>query len=255
MSTPPREAIRFHHIALGSTRITDALPVLVGRLGGIPESGGPSREFRWAAWLYAGGGRLEVIEPRGPDGFLHRFLARRGPGIHHVTFIVPSLAAACARAEAAGHEIVGRDESDPGWMTAFLHPKRALGIVVQIVQSPGEALRPWEVPSGPPDPPPAVRVVGLRLKAPSPDRARRQWVAILGAREEPPECPKEDGDGALVYRWPDSPMRIAVDVDPGAEAGPVAIEIATDEGGEMRSASDRGLASLFRETKVPGPAS
>jgi len=251
MPTAPREAIRFHHIALGSARITDALPILVGRLGGIPESGGPSREFRWAAWLYSGGGRLEVIEPRGPDGFLHRFLARRGPGIHHVTFIVPSLAAACRRAEADGHEIVGRDESDPAWRTAFLHPKRALGIVVQFAQSPGEALRPWEVPSGQPDPPAAVRVVGLRLTAPSLDRARRQWVTILGGREEP----AEDGDGALVYRWPDSPMRVAVDVDPDAEAGPIAIEIAAGEGGALPSASDRGLASLFRETKVRGPAS
>src|SRR5262249_20767892 len=193
--------------------------------------------------LYSGGGRLEVIEPRGPDGFLHRFLARRGPGIHHVTFIVPSLAAACRRAEAEGHEIVGRDESDPGWLTAFLHPRRALGIVVQFAPSPGEALRPWEVPAGPPDPPPAVRALGRRLAAPSPHGARRQWVEILGAREEL----AEDGDGALVYRWPDSPMRIAVDVDPGVEAGPIAIEIAAGEGSALPSGSDRGLASLFRE--------
>src|SRR3989442_12626720 len=89
----------------------------------------------------------DALPTYGADGFLHRFLARRGPGVHHVTFLVPSLAAACARAEAEGYEIVGRDESDSGWMTAFLHPKQALGIVVQLAQSAGrEGGRPWEVP-------------------------------------------------------------------------------------------------------------
>src|SRR5574341_899365 len=113
--------IAFDHVALALPRLADAPAVLVGVLGGVPEASAPSRGFNFGCWRYAGGGRIEVLEPAGADGFVHRFLAQRGPGVHHVTFKVPSLAEACARAEAHGYAIVGRDESRPAWKEAFLH--------------------------------------------------------------------------------------------------------------------------------------
>src|SRR5439155_5728681 len=73
--------------------------------------------------------------------------------------IVPSLRGVCERAAAAGHAIVGYDDSNPEWREAFLHPKRALGIVVQLVEivetrprSDGERRSRWVVPPGPPNP-------------------------------------------------------------------------------------------------------
>lgn len=211
---------RLDHIAIAARRIADATDVLVGRLGGRPESGGPGAAFRWACWRFAGGGRLEVIEPAGHDGFLHRFLAARGPGVHHVTFLVADLGRACDRAEAEGYRLVGRDEADPDWKVAYLHPKEALGIVVQLAWSSGRTgRRPWEVPPGPPGPPAPARVLGLRLRARSAERARTQWERALAGTvvAGSPET--------LVFRWPASPMRLVVDVVPGAEEGPVAVEI------------------------------
>ncbi len=212
----------FDHIAIATDRLADAPPFLVGELGGAPDSGGSGRGFRFACWRFAGGGRIEALEPHGEDGFLHRFLAQRGPGIHHVTFMVPSLREACDRAEAGGYQVVGYDDSAPGWATAYLHPRQALGIVVQLAQSAGGGgPRPWAVPPGPPDPPPAVTVVGLRLRAHSAERARAQWEAIL--QGDPSAAP----DASLVYRWPGSPMRLAVEIDPAAEEGPLGIEVAS----------------------------
>jgi methylmalonyl-CoA/ethylmalonyl-CoA epimerase len=209
-----------HHLAIAMSRIADAVDVLVGRLGGIPESGGPGGAFRWACWRYAGGGRIEVIEPAGPDGFLHRFLAARGPGIHHVTFKVTDLGDACARAEAQGYRLVGRDETDPDWKVAYLHPKEALGIVVQLGQSSGrDVRRPWAVPPGPTAPPPSARVLGLRMRARSAERARTQWERALGGT-----IAAGSGD-TLVFRWPGAPMRVAVEIAPGADEGPVAVEL------------------------------
>ncbi|HET7344152.1 MAG TPA: VOC family protein, partial [Methylomirabilota bacterium] len=166
-------AIRFDHIAIAAARIADAPAVLAGALGGVPAIGAASAAYTWATWRYANGGHLEVLEPRGEDGFLHRFLAARGPGVHHVTFRVPSLADACARAAERGYRIVGHDASDPAWSEAFLHPKEALGIVVQIVESPDEPPRGhWRKPPPmPPDPPPPGAIVGLRRRALG--RARR----------------------------------------------------------------------------------
>ena len=73
--------IEFDHIAMAVGRMADAPAVLVGTLGGTPTGeGGPSGAYTWAQWRFAGGGRLEILEPIGEDGFLHRFLASRGPG-------------------------------------------------------------------------------------------------------------------------------------------------------------------------------
>jgi methylmalonyl-CoA/ethylmalonyl-CoA epimerase len=210
----------FDHIAIGMERMADATDVLVGRLGGRPDSGGPGGGFRWAAWSYEGGGSIEVIEPAGADGFLHRFLAARGPGIHHVTFKVASLADAMARAEAQGYRLVGRDESDPDWLVSYLHPKEAQGIVVQLGQSGGRyGRRPWEVPSGPAGAPPPVRVLGLRTRARTAERARLQWERALGGTLV------HATSAELVFRWTPSPMRIVAEVAPDLDEGPVAIEL------------------------------
>jgi methylmalonyl-CoA/ethylmalonyl-CoA epimerase len=169
--------IRFDHIAIGMSRMADATEMLVGILGGVPAYGQPSGVFRWGSWTFEGGGAIEILEPMGDHGFLHRFLGERGPGVHHVTFMVPSLDEVSARAERAGYDVVGRDDRDPGWKEAFLHPKQALGIVVQFAESAGGDGEPqphWQPPPGPPDPPAPVALVGLRLRAHSRERARRQ---------------------------------------------------------------------------------
>jgi len=115
------------HIAVATERITSASPILTGMLGGKPHFGMDSGNFRFGQWRFKAGGRIEVLEPAGTDGFLHRFLAKHGPGIHHVTFKVPNLRTACERAESHGYTIVGYNDSDPRWEEAFLHPKEALG--------------------------------------------------------------------------------------------------------------------------------
>jgi methylmalonyl-CoA/ethylmalonyl-CoA epimerase len=216
-------AIALDHIAIALARMADAPAVLVGALGGTPTGdGGPGHGYTWAQWRFAGGGRLEILQPRGADGFLHRFLAARGPGVHHVTFRVPDLGQACARAEALGHRVVGRDDSDPAWAEAFLHPKEALGLVIQLVESrpdAGDARPAFAAPPGPPDPPPPVTLLGLRTRARSAARADALWGGLLQGRHA-------QAGGALVYRWPDSPLRIAVDLDPAAEEGAVAVEFA-----------------------------
>jgi catechol 2,3-dioxygenase-like lactoylglutathione lyase family enzyme len=215
------DRIAFDHIAIALERIADAPAVLVGALGGRADSSAPSREFNRACWRFAGGGQIEVLEPAHDDGFLRRFLRHRGPGIHHVTFKVPSLREACDRAEAHGYRVVGYDDSHRDWKEAFLHPKQALGLVVQFAQAAerhGPRLR-LPLPPAPADPPPPATIVGLRVRAQSAERARVQWEAVLLG---------EPTEGGRSYRWSGSPMRIAVDIDPDLEEGPMGIELASE---------------------------
>jgi methylmalonyl-CoA/ethylmalonyl-CoA epimerase len=213
--------VRFDHIAIALPSMIDAVPVLAGILGGRPAYGSASAAYRFGQWEFERGGRIEVLEPLGDDGFLARFLARHGPGVHHVTFKVPSLRDACARAENRGYRIVGLDERDPDWKEAFLHPREALGIVVQFAQTSKRGDRPprgWKPPASVADPPAPVTMVGLRLRARTPERARAQWTGVLLGAET------QEADGTLVYRWPESPLRLAVEIDPTRDEGPIAIE-------------------------------
>jgi methylmalonyl-CoA/ethylmalonyl-CoA epimerase len=238
--------ILFDHIAIGMPKMADAAPFLAGELGGIPDSGHASGSFTWGTYRFEGDGSIEIIEPLGTSGFLHRFLAARGPGIHHVTFKVPSLDEVCARAEAVGYGIVGRDDSDAEWKEAFLHPKQALGIVVQFAQ-PGPSHgtpHPSTPPPGVPSPPPPVTLLGLRMRAQSRERAVTQWGTVLqGKMTGGPR-------GGLVFSWPGSFMRLTVEIDPVQNEGPIAIELASPRTLTLPAGPHPDLGTVFTEEEA-----
>ena len=227
-------AVLFDHIAIAMPRLADAEPILAGQFGGRSAFGATTDEYRFWHWRYEGGGDLEVLEPAGENGFLHRFLAQRGPGIHHVTFTVPDLDDACAGARAAGYSIVGYDDSDPQWKEAFLHPRQAQGIVVQFAEPNSSAHRPPEA-SGP-----SITVIGLRLSVRSAERAHAQWGAVVRGERT------DDRDGALVYRWPGSSMRIAVEIDPHRDEGPLCIEYSSRRAVALADGAHPVLGAVFR---------
>ena len=119
-------------------------------------SGGLSSGFAPGQLRFANGARLEMLMPHdtGSNDFLERFLAALGPGPHHLTFKVPSLTDTLDRVRAHGLEPIGIDLGDPEWMEAFLHPKIATGVVVQLAEAPV----PWSSPP-PPDFPTGHRLL------------------------------------------------------------------------------------------------
>lgn len=82
-------------------------------------------------------GSLELLEPRGPESTVARFLERRGPGLHHVAYRVPDLTAALARLRADGVRLVDREPrvGARGHQVAFIHPASAGGVLVELVQA------------------------------------------------------------------------------------------------------------------------
>jgi len=229
-------SVLFDHIAIAVPRLADAEAVLAGELGGRSTFGMTTDEYRFWHWRFEGGGDLEVLEPAGADGFLHRFITQHGPGIHHVTFTVPSLAEACDRARTHGYSIVGYDDSDPEWSEAFLHPRQAQGIVVQFAET-----------NAPPKPePPAahasarpIEVLGLRLSARSRERAHTQWGTVV-------QGVHADGGGALVYRWPGSFLRLVVEIDPARDEGPLCIEYSSRRAVPLSDDPHPVLGAVFK---------
>jgi len=125
------------HVAVAVERWADAWPRYVEELGGAWASGGVNVGFGPAQLRFGNGARLEVLQPCDWEAnpFLRRFLDQHGPGPHHLTFKVPDIRQALARVSAAGFDPVGVDLRDPTWQEAFLHPRQAGGVVVQLAQS------------------------------------------------------------------------------------------------------------------------
>ena len=238
--------IEFDHIAIAVQTMAAVPAFLVGVLGGRPAYGAQRDGFGFGQWEFDGGGRIEILEPVGGADFLRRFLDQRGPGVHHVTFTVPSLRDACDRAAAHGFSVTGYDDSDPGWQEAFLHPRTALGMVVQLAASTtGEKPQRWTPPPSPPDPPPAVRLRGLRTRARATERVTALWQTVLGGMRA-----QDDGDPMLVFAWPGSPLRIMVEIDPEGQEGPVSIDLASDRVLILDDAPHAVLGARFVQSRA-----
>lgn len=119
------------HVAIGTRTLADGWQLFGGLLGGTWVYGGDSAGYWWGQLRFAAGPKIELLTPTGCPGgaFLERFLTARGPGPHHVTFLVGDLIRTLSAARVMGIEPVGVDLSDPAWKEAFLHPRDAHGIV------------------------------------------------------------------------------------------------------------------------------
>ena len=119
------EALRFYHDVLGLS------PAREGG-GGGPETADGTKIVS----LHFGDVDVELLEPNDPASPVAKFLAKRGPGIHHVCYRVPDLDAALARCRAAGYQLV--DETPRrgagGRRIAFLHPKATNGILLELTE-------------------------------------------------------------------------------------------------------------------------
>src|SRR5688572_17935681 len=88
-----------------------------------------------AAAVLVGDGRVELLASLGEDTPVGRFLARRGPGMHHVAYEVADLAAALDHLAAQGAELIDA-EPRPGLFgleVAFLHPDSVHGVLAEVV--------------------------------------------------------------------------------------------------------------------------
>ena len=85
--------------------------------------------------MLVGASRIELLSPLGEDTPVGRFLAKRGPGMHHIAYEVEDAAVALAALGAAGVELI-----DPaprlglfGLQVAFVHPDAVHGVLTEVV--------------------------------------------------------------------------------------------------------------------------
>jgi methylmalonyl-CoA epimerase len=90
-----------------------------------------------AVSLLVGPSRVELLSPTTPDTPVGRFLAKRGPGMHHVAYEVDDVGTALRALDAAGAELVDRVPRIGlfGLQVAFVHPDAVHGVLTEVVSS------------------------------------------------------------------------------------------------------------------------
>ena len=144
-----KEAIgRFDHIGFAVHSIEDARKFWEDQMGATLRtiSDHHSGDFRLGIFDLDGL-CVELLEPINPDGFLAKYLEKRGEGVHHITLQTNDLEAKADRLEAQGVRVVDKHYSvDEGGVDAFLSPKSTHGVLIQLGENLGPLNNPphWE---------------------------------------------------------------------------------------------------------------
>ncbi|MEX2527335.1 MAG: methylmalonyl-CoA epimerase [Gemmatimonadota bacterium] len=127
--------LAIHHIGIAVASIEGSRP-LYTTLSGAP--GGPIIEVPDQRVNVAFFGQVELLEPRGDDSPVGRFLASRGPGLHHLAFQVSDIRSELARLKAAGFRLLDQEPrmGATGHPIAFIHPEGTGGVLVELVELP-----------------------------------------------------------------------------------------------------------------------
>jgi methylmalonyl-CoA/ethylmalonyl-CoA epimerase len=134
-TTPAAASPRIAHIGIAVQSLDGALPFYRDVLG-MPVVPIDNADGARIAAVTAGEALIELLEPATPDSPIDKFIARRGPGIHHVCFATPDLGAALERCRAAGVRLI--DEvprvGAEGRRIAFVHPSSTGGVLVELTE-------------------------------------------------------------------------------------------------------------------------
>ena len=127
---------KIDHIGIVVRSIEEALKVYRDALGlplaHVQEV--PEQQVR-IAFLPIGDCEIELVEPTAADSGVARFLEKRGEGLHHICFEVEDIEAALRDLAARGLRLIDRQPRQGAiGRVAFLHPKSAHGVLIELVE-------------------------------------------------------------------------------------------------------------------------
>jgi methylmalonyl-CoA/ethylmalonyl-CoA epimerase len=148
MLTTAVHIVGLNHLGIAVPSIADARTLYEAALGATFEGEEVVAEQNVRiAFLRLGEGptavRIELLEPIDPTSPVAKFLAKRGPGLHHVAYTVDDVRAALASAEQAGMRLIDAvpRRGAHGAEIAFLHPQSTGGLLTELCRPAAEADR------------------------------------------------------------------------------------------------------------------
>jgi methylmalonyl-CoA/ethylmalonyl-CoA epimerase len=135
MTDVPRRATRIAHVGIAVRALGDILPFYRDLLD-LPEVELDDADGARIAGLAAGDTLVELLEAQHPESPIGKFVAKRGPGIHHICFAVDDLDGTLERCRNAGVRLI--DDTPrlgaEGKRIAFLHPSATAGVLVELTE-------------------------------------------------------------------------------------------------------------------------
>jgi methylmalonyl-CoA epimerase len=125
-----------HHVAFAVTDLDEALETYQRLFGArIELRGRMDDQGVEAAYLRIGDGRVELVSALGEDTPVGRFLAKRGPGMHHVAYEVADVASAVRSLVSHGVEVIDPEPRAGlgGHEVSFVHPDSVHGVLVEVI--------------------------------------------------------------------------------------------------------------------------
>jgi methylmalonyl-CoA/ethylmalonyl-CoA epimerase len=132
--------IRINHIAVVVEDVSTALSFWQRALGlNLSHTERNEGEEVEIAFLPVGQSEIELIAPISENSGVAKFLANRGPGLHHLCIEVDDIAASMAQLAANGAQLINETPRtrDDGTRYAFVHPKSTGGVLVELYELPG----------------------------------------------------------------------------------------------------------------------
>jgi len=123
------------HLGIAVTSLDDAAAFYRDVLQ-VPTRGPEEADGARILHLEFGDSEVELLEPLTPDSPIGRFLAKRGPGIHHICYRVPDLDAALTACRKLGYQLIDDlpRTGAGGHRIAFLHPKATNGTLIELTE-------------------------------------------------------------------------------------------------------------------------
>src|SRR6185436_18503622 len=131
--------MKIDHIGIATNGIEQAASVYHDELGlTVAETEEVASQKVRVAMLPVGESRIELLEATSPDSPISKFLATRGPGIHHIAFGVADIRAALADLKAKGTRLIDEEPrpGSGGCLVAFIHPSSTNGVLIELVERP-----------------------------------------------------------------------------------------------------------------------
>jgi GTPase len=138
LKTAPTGRVAIDHVGIAVANLEEALKFYRDALGlavDTPEEVASQRVR--AHFIPLGESALELLEATAEDSPIAKYVAKRGPGLHHITLRVDDIRAALAQLKAKGVRLIDEQprEGAHGSLVAFIHPSSAHGVLVELKQS------------------------------------------------------------------------------------------------------------------------
>jgi methylmalonyl-CoA epimerase len=125
-----------HHVGLAVVDLDEAIATYERLFGArVEHRDSLAEQGVEAAALRIGDGRVELLEPTGDDTPVGRFLARRGPGMHHVALETDDVESALRELSEEGAQLIDQEPRRGlyGLQVAFVHPDAVHGVLTEVV--------------------------------------------------------------------------------------------------------------------------